>query len=263
MTTRVVVLSHRPQLAALGLDTLEGARAFSGGEEVKNQGGRRDVRRFSITTDPGTPLLLYMKRIFRSSTKAGLSRLFACGRVRSSARIEFENLQRLRAAGIASATPVAYGEECSALSEGFSYLISEAIGESQPLDEFLASCHDAALRRRVAWQLGMLVRRLHGARLAWPDLFARHIFLEFRGREIHFRLMDVPRVERRLLISPACRARDLANLHLSIRRTSVSDRERALFLRAYAAPLPRLVTTLAQFRARRLLRQGRFKGIHD
>lgn len=262
MACRSVTVYYREQLSNLGLDSVEGVRNMASGVEIKQHLGLRDVRKFQITGDNGEMVTLYVKRIWSARRKDALRTLLTRGRVWSNAREEFENLVLLQDAAIPAARPVAYGEDCTLLRERYSYLITQAVPESTNLEEFLKACTDRRLRRRTIRDLARLVHSMHASGIAWPDLFARHIFMEIIADRSQFRLMDVPRIQKCLYVGPRRRARDLANLNLSLLQTSATDAERELFLRTYAGPGKSLLRRLIDLRSRRLLRKRRFRRMH-
>ncbi|MCS7034967.1 MAG: lipopolysaccharide kinase InaA family protein, partial [Phycisphaerae bacterium] len=217
-----------PMLAALGLDSLQGALQCQAAL-IKDQRGRRDVIRVEAITPDGQPLRLFVKRMTRSYLKDGLRTRLIRGSVVSRARIEFENTLRVIRAGFAAGRPVAWGEKCGALRERASVIIT-AEAEGTPLDQWLACEGAVSRRRRVLRELGCWLRELHARGIGFPDLFARHVFVNERDRA-SFCLIDLARIDFVEGQMPlAVKARDLAALHASVplHRVKLTDRLRVL-----------------------------------
>jgi len=252
----MVASKYREILERLGLTSLEQVRRFHG-ELVKNHRGRRDILRIVAADSAGRPLTLYLKRNWKPYKKDGLASLWRRGRVWSQSRQEWENCLALQRAGVATAELAAWGEECGPLWERFSFILTEA-APGRPLSAFLAECADRSLRRRVIEALADLVRRMHDAGLAAPDLFTRHVFLDLEGERPRFRLIDMARLDRRRL-PLRLRARDLAALNAAAPLRHVSARERILFLRRYAGRTDRRLARAVAKRMKRLLKRRKFR----
>jgi hypothetical protein len=84
---------------------------------------------------------------------------------------------------------------------------------------------------QVAAAVGKAVRRLHDAGYSFPDLYAKHVFLEDAGGEApRVVLIDVSRLRR---YTPWRGAADLAALHATTQVPHVRKEDRLLVLRAY------------------------------
>jgi len=256
----VVIDQYEPVLRRLGLVTLDQVRAFQG-SLVKNHRGRRDILRIDTTTEKGDPLVLFLKRILKPYRKDGLASLLSSGRVRSQSRQEWDNSRILLKYDIPVARPVAYGESCGLLWEHFSYLITEAATGSVTLDTFLRSCPDTATRQVVLSEMARLVRRLHDAGLASPDLLGRHVFLNLQTATHGFCLIDMARLDQFQRTPLRLRARDLASLHVSIPKASASTEERDTFLTQYCGEdfSTTRILPLIRHRTRHLLSQRRHR----
>jgi tRNA A-37 threonylcarbamoyl transferase component Bud32 len=223
-----VIARYHDLLRQLGLDSIEGVKAFTG-ELIKNHKGRRDIQR--VRADGGA-MVFYLKRNWRPYKKDGLRSFFTRGQVWSQSRVEWENSLALQRAGICVAKPIACGEECGLLWEKFSFIITAAAEGEMTLDDFLRTNRDAEERARVIDTLAREIRKMHDTGLASPDLFTRHIFIE-RGHEPKFCLIDMARLDRRKRLSSKLRARDLAALNITAPLRFVSKEERRTFLEAY------------------------------
>jgi len=250
--------TYKTELAALGLGTIEGIKRFEGCF-VDQHPGRSDTAEITIERPGGQPLTLFLKRNWQVRKRNALWSPLRRGSVWSAARIEWENMRALEAAGIPTARLVGFAEECSGLSERFSSIITESAGEMS-IVQFIAECRDRERRAQVFSGLARLVRRMHDTGFASADLFARHIFVEGAAEKPVFKLIDMARLDRRAALSRRLRARDLCSLNASAPVRHVSAKERIRFLRAYAGEVDRDLVRRIERRMRRLLKRPKFRG---
>ena len=257
----VVIARHQALLAKLGLSTLAGVKAFRG-DLVKDHKGRRDIFRLQTSTDDGRTLVLFLKRSWKPYKKDGLASLLRRGRVWSISRREWENSKLLAAAGLKTAGLVAYGEDCGALWEKFSFILTEAADGAQTVEQFLRDCRDRGHRRRVFDALARDIRKMHDAGLASPDLFTRHLFVD-DGAVPQFCLIDMARLDRGQPLPARLRARDLAALNITAPLRFVTARERIRFLRVYAGRTDKPLAGRIRRRVQHLLQRRKFRRFHE
>ena len=250
-----MIEKHGSVLARLGLSTLEQFKNFDA--EVI-QPDRREVLRIQTTDAEGRPLLLFLKRNWRSSKKNGLASLLRHGRVRSLAREEWENFKIVQRAGIRTAGLVAYAEECGPLWEKFSCLLTEAAVGPDNLERFLQQARPPGERRRIFDALAREVRRMHEAGVATPDCWARHIFCDAAAPNPVFSFIDLARLDRGRPLSRRARVRSLASLNVSAPLRQVSLRERLRFLLLSAGRKDRALVAAIQQRTQRLLERNKY-----
>jgi len=202
-----------------GLDTVEGAFAYAGGEDLDKAGlGRRRRTRLEITGDDGRTHGLYLKR-YGGGIMPALRRWARQRRRRSAARIEFENIERARAVGVPTMRPLLCGEEACPLGAKRSYLIVTAV----PGDA-MERCFEGFLRRHtgdgevtaVTVKLARLVRTLHDAGHVHRDLYASHVFLDESPGGAQLYLIDLARMFPARVRRSRWFARDLAQLKCSM-----------------------------------------------
>ena len=232
---------------------MEGVKNFKG-ELIKNHKGQRDIQRAAQNSGE-KQVIFFLKRNWKPYKKDGLKSLLTRGQVWSQSRTEWENALALQHAGITVAEPIAFGEECGLLWEKFSFIITASARGSMTVDQFLRTCTDAAERRCVADALAAIVRKMHDAGLASPDLFTRHIFLE-PGPEPKFCLIDMARLDRQSPLSPRMRARDLAALNVTAPLRFVSSDERRRFFEIYGGDA--YLKNLERKRTEHLLKRRKF-----
>ena len=217
------IVCDEPLLGALrreGLDSVEGAFAYSGGEDLTKPGlSHRRRTRVSLTDEAGVRHELYLKRYGAEPLKNRLRRRLTYGRRRSPAGVEFENIQAARAAGVQTMRPVAFGQELGLLGAKRSYLIATAVpGEAleRCFEDFLDrhGCGErtAGLTRKLA----AAVRALHSSGYAHRDLYAAHIFLDEGGEDGTLYVIDLARMFRPRWRRFRWRVKDLAQLKYSM-----------------------------------------------
>ena len=184
-------------LRQLGLDTVAGAFAFSGGSDLVKGGlGGRRRTYLEVTDRRGCVHRLYLKRYGREGWFARLRRWFAYGPNFSAAEVEWRNIRAARAAGLPAMQGVIRGQEGEWTGGGRSYIVVTAV----PGDA-LSRCGEDFLHRRrdeggavLAARLAELVAALHVAGYVHRDLYASHIFLDDRGGGVQLHLIDLARM---------------------------------------------------------------------
>ncbi len=205
-----------------GLDTLQGALAHEGGQDLDKPGlGKRRRTRLEATDAKGRTQTLYLKRYGRE----GLWQVFRgwldtrCWS--SSAGREAENIRRCRAVNVRTMEVLAWDQQSS---RGPSYLVVSAVA-----GDALERCGEAFLQQRMSLipemtdRLADQVRRLHSAGLYHRDLYASHVFLSEGEDGVDVFLIDLARVIRPWLRSQRWRVKDLAQLKYSMPPTWVEQ----------------------------------------
>jgi len=151
------------------------------------------------------------------------------------AGIEFRRLEELRAKGIPTVSPLAWGRIEGLWSRG-SFLVTEAVPNAVTLGDYLtAETFSVARRRAIAFKLADLMARVHAAGFVHADLHPGNILLDADDPAGVWRLIDVHDLESAGgPLGPAARVKNLVTLNrwFSL-RTSFSDRR--AFWAAYAA----------------------------
>jgi len=215
--------TDNPAEAALlkrqGLDTVNGAFAFGGGEALVKPGlGSRQRVRLALAGDDGRPVVWYLKRYGPDPWAVRLWRRVGGGAA-GAARREFDNVRGLRAAGVPTMRAVAMGEESDALGPRRSYLIVTAVpGEALERcgEDFLARHGDAQAIDAFNEALADLAGRLHAAGFVHRDFYASHIFLDPTREGPRLYLIDLARVFRPRRRRFRWRVKDLAQLKYSM-----------------------------------------------
>lgn len=202
-----------------GLDSVDGAFACEGGEDLNKPGlGHRRRTRLELPDGQGGVHVLYLKRYGRQGVSAALRRWWTHGRRWSAARAEFENIRRARQAGVATMREVVCDEDRCPLGAMRSFVIVTSVpGEAleRCFDAYLAG-HDAAAVAALTARLAGMIRSLHRAGYVHRDLYAAHVFLDESAAPGELYLIDLAR-----MFSPRLRklrwfVKDLAQLKYSM-----------------------------------------------
>jgi len=255
---RVVVnTAFIPVLQENGLTGFRSVFAYDRGERLDkpNLGPWRQRWRILLNEFGGRQRVLYLKRYDRPPFREQLRRILTCHPRHGTGWWEWRNMRRVAAAGVPTATPVAFGERMRGWFERQSFIVTEAI-DGQSLErwvpEHLGPNGDVgwSARRQLVCDLALLVRTLHEARLVHRDLYLSHVYLSHnRDGRPALRLIDLQRVFRPRWRWRRWQVKDLAALNYSTPGPCVPSTERLRFLRAYLG-VPRF-----RPRDRRLIRR--------
>ena len=253
----LVAEAHAAAFAAAGLERLDDLFNLSGTERLDKPSlpSWRQRIRFEL---PGGPTL-YLKRYASPPVRVQLRRILSGQGRRSLARLEWERMAWLAGAGIDAVRPVALGEEMTGLWERRSAVVTAAVpGES--LERHVGRCPQRASRALIR-SLAAFVARFHRAGYIHRDLYLSHVFLDVRGGQPWFCLIDLgrlfrPRRRRRRWI-----VKELASLDYSTPRQTATATDRLRFVRDYLGldrlgPGPRRLV-------RRVARKTRLIARHD
>ncbi len=149
---------------------------------------------------------------------------------RMDARMEYECIARLRAAGVSVPTPLA-----ACWSAGSHWLITEGVEPAQSGDLWHAEQAKAGnwrAIRQATLALADLVARMHQAGVTHPDLHLGNVLVRTDGERPELVLIDLHRMGRHRRLSLRNRAANLAIL-LGNRFAWTTAAERLRFLRRY------------------------------
>jgi tRNA A-37 threonylcarbamoyl transferase component Bud32 len=208
--------------------------------EVRCGHPERHVVRVQLADGP-TALTAYLKREHRVPWRDRLVHAWSGEGFISKCRREARILQAARAAGIPCPDVLAAGEDW----RNRAFLLLRELPGSVDLRLFLRTQNAASPRRRYrfARALGEMLARVHNARLAHGDLYAKHILVEPRTETISF--IDWQRARRERPVRWRRRYLELAALDATLAEELASPRERLACLRAYLRALPPGVTLVA------------------
>ena len=208
-------------LRGAGLDTVDGAFAYGGGQDLSKPGlGTRRRTRIELTAPDGATHVLYLKRYGPERLGDRWRRFVTYGRG-SPASVEFENVRAAQRRGVATMDAIAFGHEMgfAGLSARRSYLVVTSV----PGDaiercgvKFLAAHAGDDGARRLTDELARLVAALHGGGFVHRDLYASHVFLNDSDDGVSLHLIDLARMFAPRWRKFRWRVKDLAQLKYSM-----------------------------------------------
>ena len=226
--------AYIPQLAELGLTTLDSVFSFDQCRDVNAKGLAAYRSRTCFQLPDG--VTVYLKRYTRTPILRQLANLFDHRRRGCTAFYDGHRTEELDIAGVAVPQTIAWGCEWAGLFEKRSFIMTREIANAHSLEERLPDCMSdfspAAAKRRKAFiaQVAEFVRRFHATGCRHRDLYLCHIFLDTRGT-LH--LIDLHRVFKPLLLSERYRFKDLTQLYYSAPGQAVSRADRLRFYLYY------------------------------
>jgi heptose I phosphotransferase len=236
--SEMATLEIQPEFSAMlkgaGLETF-GALFAAGARDLVDGHAERSVSRVQVRAADGLPVVIYLKRQWGAAARPAIKDLLNLQRPVLLAQREWLNAMRLVAAGIPVSTPVAWGRDDSPDGPRSLIAFREVAGPS--LAAWLRMCEEGpaapspALRRMVAETIGLAVRRLHDEGISFPDLYAKHIYLE--GLEkgcLRVVLIDVSRLRR---LTRRRRWADLAALYATTDSSGVGASDRLRVFKTY------------------------------
>lgn len=230
-------------VALAGLDTIDGAFAYGGGQDLPKRGlGERRRTRLALPDAHGRRHQLYLKRYGREPLAGWLRRLVSCGRMCSPARTEFGNIRAAAAAGIETMEGVIFGEDSPRPWPRRSYIIVTAVpGDAleRCFEQFLAMNPSREAGEAVTRKLVEMVSALHAIGWVHRDLYAAHIFLHESDDGVCLYLIDLARMFRPRWRRFRWRVKDLAQLRYSM-PSAWTDRWWDFFLAEYLGPQGRV-----------------------
>ncbi|NOT01644.1 MAG: hypothetical protein HOP29_13565 [Phycisphaerales bacterium] len=237
-----------------GLTSLDAFLRHSASQSLGKPGlpSWRERVRVELDGTGGGERVVYVKRFRRPPIGAQWGRVVQ-GVVRhGTAWIEWHWMRRLAADGIATATPVAFGERMRGAREEASVLVSAAV-PGVSLESWVRD-RTSRCPRVLVTQLAEFVGRFHGRGYVHRDLYLSHVFFDERSGEL--RLIDLQRVMRPRWRRVRWQIKDLAALDYSTPRSAATSTDRVRFLRRYLG-LRRLGES-----GRRLVRRVRAKSMN-
>jgi hypothetical protein len=219
---------YREALAGLGLAAAGDFLRLSG--VIYSGHPDRHVARVTLGDGPGA-LTAFLKKEHRVPRRDRLAAAWAGFGFVSKSRREFAVLAALRQAEIGCPEPLAAGED-----GGRAFLLLRAVEDALELRAFLAEHAERPhLRRAVARQLGAELARIHAAGFDHPDLYSKHVLVDFDHdtARARFSFLDWQRSRRRHRLSWSRRWRDLGALDATLADDLAGARDRLACLHAY------------------------------
>jgi hypothetical protein len=212
------------------LKSVQAALRFSGGERFK-QNRYRAVRRIEVQGHG-----FFIKQFFRFPLTKHIKNFFCFWNRSSESILEWNNIERVRAWGIPTLTQVARGEHFFCGIEWGGFLITEELPTKTRLENFLKEFPKgkSTLKRNIVKTVADYARILHAQNYFHKDLYLGHFFIEQLSSE-SFRifLIDLQRLAPHTWLREHFKIKDLASLHFSIPKGSVSRADQLRFIKWY------------------------------
>jgi hypothetical protein len=188
---------HRQFLTLLQHNQLATTRqimALNSGATMRSVPGRITVR-LVLKSPDGPAITAYLKRYRPEylTFKRLLLRLLRWPGTGDEAYREWQMIHQLRAHGIPTAEPIAYGHSKSWGITTSSFVMTAEISGGVPGDEFLRT-GGAHHRRQLLAPLVELTRRFHDQGFIHKDYYLAHVFVVPQNETLNLFLIDLQRV---------------------------------------------------------------------
>lgn len=164
------------------------------------------------------------------------------------AETEVDAILACQRAGIDTTPLVGYGVKGQLPPTQQSFLITEDLGDIEPLESYCGAWKlnppSVEHKRELIRQVAMIVRKLHQNGMNHRDLYLCHFCIDrpkLVSGEIRLYLIDLHRVGRQAKISDANRLKDLAALYFSAMDCGLSIKDYWRFLHIYFEERPSVV----------------------
>jgi len=212
------------------LKSVQTAVYFSGGECFK-QNRYRAVRRMEVHTRG-----FFIKQFFRFPLTKHIKNFFCFWNRQSESALEWDNIERVRSWGIPTLTQVARGEYFVFGIERGGFLITEELPAKIRLENFLKAFPkgEPSLKRRIVKTLADYTCTLHKQNYFHKDLYLGHCLIELLSpASFRIFLIDLQRLAHHRWRREHFKIKDLASLHFSIPKGSVSRTDQLRFMKNY------------------------------
>lgn len=154
---------------------------------------------------------------------------------------EYSAIRRLQELGVDTMTPLAFGQRGANPATRRSFIVTEALAPTQPLDEHCRAWREhppaARWRHAVIARVADMVRRMHAGGVNHRDLYLVHFLLHLdpapTPENFRISLIDLHRAQLRDATPRRWRDKDLAALHFASLEAGLTERDRLRFARAY------------------------------
>jgi len=173
---------YRVPLAAMGMRDFRSVMTTRVGIPIGAHGDRNAVR-LEVELD-GQVRQLYLKRTLRHPVAGLFKELLAGAWPQARPVREYRMARELSRLGIPAMKAIGYGQRRRLGVPHQAFILVEAVPARFMLDQVLqVRLNDPPLlsarqKHALVRALGALVRQLHDASLRWPDLVAKHVFLD-------------------------------------------------------------------------------------
>lgn len=154
---------------------------------------------------------------------------------------EWQAIERLQQAGVATMTGVAYGERNSNPADQHSFIITEELAPTVSLEDYSinwrAEPPQPRLKRALIAEVARMVGMMHRAGVNHRDCYICHFLLHtdkpVTPDDFKLSVIDLHRAQTRPAITRRWRNKDLAALYFSALDIGLTRRDKLRFLRGY------------------------------
>ncbi|EIK96942.1 lipopolysaccharide core heptose(I) kinase RfaP [Pseudomonas sp. M47T1] len=154
---------------------------------------------------------------------------------------EWQAIERLQEAGVATMTAVAYGERNSNPADQHSFIITEELAPTVSLEDFSINWRteppQPRLKRALIDEVARMVGMMHRAGVNHRDCYICHFLLHtdkpVTPDDFRLSVIDLHRAQTRPAITRRWRNKDLAALYFSALDIGLTRRDKLRFLRGY------------------------------
>jgi heptose I phosphotransferase len=149
--------------------------------------------------------------------------------VPSWAQLEWQNVFRLKALGINTMEPVAFGEKGER-----SFIITKSLESVKRLENVIKEEKPNFIDRKILIKaLASLTKKMHDNNLFHKDFYIGHIFIQRENERFKVYLIDLQRLQRHWFFKNHWRIKDLAALNYSSQNSFVDLKDRIRFMKYY------------------------------
>ena len=161
------------------------------------------------------------------------------------ARQEWQAIERLTTAGVATMTAVAFGARGSNPAAQHSFIVTEELAPTTDLEQLSQNWANEPPEPRLKWALiaevASMLGRMHCAGVNHRDCYICHFLLHtdkpVSAEDLRLSVIDLHRAQVRRATPLRWRNKDLAALYFSALNIGLTRRDRLRFLRGYFAAL--------------------------
>lgn len=161
------------------------------------------------------------------------------------ARQEWQAIERLTTAGVATMTAVAFGARGSNPAAQHSFIVTEELAPTTDLEQLSQNWANEPPEPRLKWALiaevASMLGRMHRAGVNHRDCYICHFLLHtdkpVTADDLRLSVIDLHRAQVRSATPLRWRNKDLAALYFSALNIGLTRRDRLRFLRGYFAAL--------------------------
>jgi serine/threonine protein kinase len=259
---------YKTAFSKLGLASIDAVFSFSAGRNLtkKNLARFRSRLQFEINS-PGSksPTTMFLKRYDSPPILVQLRNWLACRKRISCGFFDFEQANKLAAAGINTPKTISYGQQWGIFFEKRSFIVTEKIPDAESLERKLPDYFNAAptaenlkLRRNFIAQLASFVKKFHETNYRHRDLYLSHIFYADSG-ELY--LIDLARVFKPFVLRRRFRIKDITQLYYSAAARYFSKTDRLRFYLGYTSQ--NKLTRKDKIFIRKVMNKARRMARHD